>query len=287
MNIDIPLEISWGVTMNRMRIFAVVILACVMLVSVSHADSVDYTIIGPGGLTDCTFSSGSGVYQVIATLNLSAPAKALQISAPQECGGPGISWNYPVTGDPSTVLTVDFGGCITGSVTLFTAEFDVYGCCPMLLNGPSSSGAGQDSPPVLIGCDDQPRFLIPPCSASSPLLLTPAAGETGVSVTPYISWDYSFGDYCQEGLGLPIFTILYGIDPENLDQSLGTLDTPGGTLPTLEEYTQYFWRVRVWDDWGYYSGSMVNFSEIRNFTTGEAVAAERTTWGEVKSFYKK
>jgi hypothetical protein len=156
----------------------------------------------------------------------------------------------------------------------------------MLLNGPSS-GAGQDSPPVLIGCDDQPRFLIPPCSASNPLLLTPPDSALGVSLTPFMSWDYDYGDYCQEGLGLAIFTILYGTDPDNLDQSFCTLDTPWGTLPTLEPDTQYFWRVRVWDDWGYYSGSMVNFSETRSFTTRGDVPVGRTTWGEVKALYQK
>jgi hypothetical protein len=210
----------------------------------------------------------------------------LELSAPQWCGGPGISWNYPVSGDPNSLLWVDFGGCITGSVTLFTADFDVHGCCPALLNGPSTTGAGQDSPPVLIGCDDQPRFLIPPCSASSPLLLTPPDGAIDVSPTPFMSWSYDYGDYCQEGIGLATFTILYGTDPENLDQSLSTLDNRGGTLPTLQPGTQYFWRVRVLDDWAYYSGSMVNFSETRDFTTAGAVPTARTTWGEVKALYR-
>lgn len=273
--------------MKKIRVFTVFLVVCAAIVSVCHADSVDYVILGPSGLADCTFSDGTGTYYVLAaTLNLSAPVKAMELSAPQWCSGPGISWNYPVSGDPNTLLTVDFGGCISGSVTLFTAEFYVdEWCCPMLLNGPST-GAGQDGPPVLIGCDDQPRFLIPPCSAMSPPLLTPPDGATGVSLTPFMSWDYDFVDYCKEGIGLPIFTILYGTDPDNLDQSLVTLDTPQWTLPMLLPETQYFWRVRIWDDWGYYSGSMVNYSDIRDFTTAGAIPVERRTWGAVKTLYQ-
>ncbi|NIO29877.1 MAG: hypothetical protein GTO29_15135 [Candidatus Latescibacteria bacterium] len=273
--------------MKKIIVFAVVFLACTALVSVCHADSVIYVIFGPSGLADCTFSSGSGTYQVFATLNLSAPARALELSAPQWCSGPGIWWNYPASGDPNSLLTVDFGGCITGSVTLFSAEFYVDGCCPALLNGPIITPPTPDSPPILIGCDDQPRFLIPPCSATSPSLLTPTDGATDVSLTPFMSWNYAFGDYCQEGIGLPIFTIFYGTDPKNLDQSAGTLDSNQWTLPLLEPYTQYFWRVRILDDWAWYTGSMVNFSEIRNFTTGGTVPVERITWGAVKAFYQE
>lgn len=272
--------------MNTIRVFIVLSIACLALVSLCRADSVDYTIIGPTGLSDCTFGDGPGSYTVIATLTLSAAAEALEISAPPWCGGPGISWNFPVTGDPYSVLTVDFEGCIAGTVTLFTAEFDVYGCCPALLNGPNSTGGPQDSPPVLIGCDDQRRFLIPPCSATFPSLLTPADGAIEVPLEPFMSWDYSYGDYCQEGIGLAIFTILYGTDPDNLDQSFGTLDAHHGILPPLDSYTEYFWRVRVVDDWAYYTGSMVNFSETRSFTTMGTVPVETTTWGAVKALFE-
>jgi len=264
----------------------VLAMLCLAFASVSFADSVQYLVLGPYGSADCTFSAGDGSYTVYAFLDLTTPAKALEVSAQQWCTGAGILWSYPVSGDPNTVLTVDFGGCISGTVQLFEAHFDVYGCCPMLLNGPRQSSPSQSSPPVLIGCDDERRYLIPPCSAMSPVLLTPAAGETGVSPTPLLSWDYQYTDYCQEGIGLAIFTIYYGTDPNNLDQSLGTLDTHQWTLPMLQFNTQYFWQVKVWDDWGYYTGSMINFSEIRSFTTGGTIPVEHTTWGAVKAFYK-
>ncbi len=272
--------------MSSIRILMFFVMLSFAFASVSFADSVQYVVLGPSGVADCTFSAGPGSYTVFANLELTAPAKALEVSAPQSCGGTGITWSYPVSGDPNTVLTVDFGGCISGTVPLFSAQFDVYGCCPMLLNGPIESGPSQTSPPVLIGCDDERRFLIPPCSAASPSLLTPANGQTGVSPTPFLSWDYQYIDYCQEGIGLAIFTIYYGTDPDNLDQSLCTLDTPQWTLPMLDFNTQYFWRIKVWDDWAYYAGSMINFSEIRSFTTAETVPVERTTWGVVKAFYQ-
>lgn len=267
-------------------IILTVLIAVVAPGSVARADSVSYVIFDPLlQPADCTFGNGPGTYTVFVTLNLSAPAKALQCSAPPTCGGPGITWNYPVSGDPSSVLTVDFGGCISGSVTLFTAEFQVdNNCCPMLLNGPITIGPSQDSPPVLVGCDDTPRFLVPPCSANSPSLLTPPDGAT-TSLTPFMSWNYAFGDYCQEGIGLPIFTIFYGTNPSNLDQTLTTLETNEGTLPTLAPNTQYYWRVRIVDDFGWYTGSMVNFSPMWSFTTESTVQAEYTTWGAVKALF--
>lgn len=74
----------------------------------ARADSTDYLILGPSGIADCTFGE-TGSYTITATLNLSAPAKSLQTSVFATCGGTGIAWNYPVSGDPLTVLTVDFG----------------------------------------------------------------------------------------------------------------------------------------------------------------------------------
>lgn len=274
--------------MKAIRTIFLLLVACTMVTSASHADSVSYLILGPTGLADCTFSDGPGSYTVIATLDLSSPAKAMEVSAPQRCGaGFGIDWNFPVSGDPNTVLTVDFEGCIAGSVQLYTAQFDVFvGCCPALLNGPVTAGPEQTSPPVLIGCDDVRRYLIPPCSASQPQLLTPADGATGVSLTPFMSWDYEYGDYCEEGIGLAIFTIHYGVDPGNLDHSYLALDAHQGTLPMLEPETQYFWRVRVLDDWAYYSGAIINYSVIRSFTTAGAIPIERTTWGAVKALYQ-
>jgi hypothetical protein len=273
--------------MNAIRIIAVIAVACIALSPAARADSVQYLILGPDGVADCTFSGAPGVYTVYAaTLNLSAPARALEVSAPQLCDGAGITWNYPVSGDPNALLTVDFGECISGSVELFTAEFDVNGCCPALLHGPVTAGSAQDSPPVLIGCDGERRYLIPPCSAVSPSLLTPADGATGVSPTPFMSWDYPLGDYCQEGIGLYLFTINYGTDPTALDQQAVPMDATEWTLPMLEPLTQYFWRVKVWDDFAYYSGTMINFSETHSFTTAGPVPVENTTWGAVKSLYQ-
>jgi hypothetical protein len=276
--------------MSKIRVvFTVVTIlaASALFASVCFADSVTYTIFGPFfQVADCTFSEGPGSYTVFATLHLSAPARSLKVSAPPTCGGSGISWNYAVSGDPFSLLTVDFGGCISGSVQLFTAQFNVDGCCPTLINGPVVIGPSQDGPPILIGCDDTPRFLIPPCSATSPSLLTPANGAT-TPLAPFMSWNYVLGDYCQGGIGLSIFQIQYGTDPANLDQVLGTLDNTQAPLPELVPNTQYFWRVRVLDDFAWYTGSMVNFSDTWSFMTEGPVPTERTTWGAVKALYEE
>ena len=274
---------------SRLAALVLPIVFVVSAVSVCRADSVSYTILGPAGLADCTFST-PGSYQVFATLHLSSPARALKVSmGSPSCGGNGIIWSYPASGDPASELTLDFGGCISGSVPLFTAQFDVFGCCPALLRGPiTGPQPDQESPPVLIGCDNEPRYLIPPCSASSPALLTPPNGAT-VTRTPFLSWDYDYGSYCQEGIGLAVFTIQYGTDPANLNQILETLDSdsPSATLPVLLPNTQYFWRIRVWDEFAIYTGTKFNFSETRSFTTNDVVATRPATWGHVKTMYRK
>lgn len=269
--------------MNPIR--AVVISSVICAASVSHSDSVHYAILGPSGLADCTFAT-SGSYTVLASVDLSEPASALELSMPESCFGSVVTWAVPVSGDPNSLLTADFGGCVSGVVDLFTAQINVQGCCPSLLHGPVVIGPGQDSPPVLIGCGGERRFLIPPCSATSPSLLTPADGAI-VSTTPDLSWSYQYGDYCQEGIGVAAFTILYGTDADNLDQSFEALDSQQATLPALDPYTQYYWRVRVDDDFAYYSGSMVNFSATRSFTTGGPVAIRTSTWGGVKTLYRE
>jgi hypothetical protein len=143
--------------------FALVSLLVVHVPAISRADSISYIIFGASG--SCDFRAG-GSYTVIVTLNLSAPAASLKVREPYlPCDG-SVSWNYPITGG-SGERTVDFGGCISGSVTLLFAQF-TGGCCTKLLDGPWAPAPG--TPPVLIGCDNQPRFVIPPCSAPAPVL---------------------------------------------------------------------------------------------------------------------
>lgn len=274
--------------MRLMRAIAIVFVIVVALTSVCLADTVEYTILGNNGFDDCSFGNQPDTYSlVVATLHLSQPAKALQISAPDYCPGFNVSWSLPVSGDPNTLLTVDLGGCVSGSIQLFTASGTVADCCPALLNGPKVIGPSQDSPPVLIGCDDAPRYLIPPCSASEPQLLTPTDGEP-VSTSPFMSWGYNlYGDFCLEGIGVPVFTVFYGTDPGNLDQSASWLESNQGTLTGLSPQTQYFWQVRIVDEFAWYTGSMVNYSAIQSFTTDAPVPVEQATWGAVKALYRE
>ena len=252
------------------------------LASGAHADTVDYLIIGPTGYTDCTFQE-TGAYTVVASLNLTEPAKSLQFSAPMWCGGPGFTWFQTASGDVNSMVTLDFGGCVLGSLTLYTAQFNVDHCCPALMQGPQAGG--ETTPPILIGCDDTPRYVIPPCSTGEPMLTTPPDGAT-TSVTPLMSWTHSIGDYCAGLIGLTIFTVHYGTDPANLDQTYSANETPQLTLPTLAPGTQYFWQVSVWDDYAAYTGTRNNVSEIRSFTTNAAVSVEALRWSAVKVRYR-
>jgi hypothetical protein len=83
------------------------------------------------------------------------------------------------------------------------------------------------------------------------------------------------------------FTVLYGTDADHLDQPFEALDTRQATLPALDPHTQYYWRVRVDDGFASYSGTMVNFSPIRSFTTGPPLSIQPSTWGRVKSLYRE
>ena len=107
-----------------------------------------------------------------------------------------------------------------------------------------------------------------------------------MSSTPQLSWDYRFGEYCEEGIGVPAFTILYGTDPNHLDRSFEALDSHDATLPNLDPATQYYWQVRVDDHFASYSGTMVNFSPVRGFTTGAPTSIHPSTWGRVKTLYR-
>jgi hypothetical protein len=121
------------------------VLVVLAFASQAHADSVDYVIMGPSGLTDCRFLE-TGTYTVYALLNLTEPAKSLQLSAPTRCGGSGMTWNHPLSGSAGAILTVDFGECVSGTVSLFSAQFDVdMNCCPALLQGPIVSGPRENT----------------------------------------------------------------------------------------------------------------------------------------------
>lgn len=250
--------------------------------TISRADSITYSVFNGNA---CSSLPLGQFFFVSATLNLSAPAKYVRMSGPSVCGLP-VTWNYPVSG-PNNDLTVDLGGCISGSVVLYSAA-GVYGgptCCPSYFHGPHPGGVSEESPPMLIGCDDQPRYLIPPCSTGAPGLVAPADGAAA-SQTPTLSWSHAIGSYCEGGLGVPTFELYYGTSATNLNHKLSLGEQYSTTLPLLSPGTQYYWRVMVSDGVVYYTGSQANVSEIRSFTTSGPVATQPATWGMIKSMYR-
>ncbi len=279
-----------------MKRFAIAVLMLMVAVP-TLADSIDYTILGPNTdfgpatfLSDCTFPY-LGDYVITATLTLTSPANELRMSQPNMCAG-SVTWNYPVSGDPAGVLTVDLGGCTSGQFTLFTANLTVSSssCCPSLVSGPIIDGPRQDSPPVLVGCDATERFVVPPCSPAPPTPSVPANGATVYSATPTLAWTFptASGDYCFNGIGVATFTVDYGTDPSNLDRhAVFTPEAMSGMLPALEPFTTFYWRVQVIDEYGEYSGSHANVSPLFSFTTSAPVPTREATWGAIKALYSQ
>jgi hypothetical protein len=161
-----------------MKVLRVLVIAVVLIAAFSpvcRADSMRYVILGPEGLhLDCTFDT-PGTYDIYALLTLDTPAKGMEFTLPE--GYPALdqlSFQYPVSGDLETGAFMNFGNCLSGEITILFARVSVGGGnnCPWLIKGPGPYPSSQQSLPKLIGCDDVPRDIVPPCSADSPVLVS-------------------------------------------------------------------------------------------------------------------
>ena len=119
-----------------------------------------------------------------------------------------------------------------------------------------------------------------------PTNLVPADGAADVSLMPTLSWTWEAPVGCPEGIGITVFTVFLGTDPENLS-AVGPCCNEGWpeTVGPLQPYTQYFWKVRVVDEFWDCPGTHEAFSVIQSFTTAAAVPSVPTTWGRVKHLY--
>ena len=271
-----------------MKVIRALVIAVVLIAAFSPvclADSIEYVILGPYGLQpDCSFDV-YGSYQIFGSVTLDTPAKGLEFTLPEFYATVHeLNFAYPVTGDLETSAFLDFGDCLSGQIQIFSMRIEVsndWGC-PGLIRG-----VGQFLP-SLVGCDDVRRDIAPPCSAGPPDLLTPPDSATSVPLSPLLSWNWDLGaqQYCFEGLGVPVFSIEYGTDPEDLSQRIGVLENHDWTLDSLQPDTRYFWRVKIDDSFWVYAGTDFNYSEIRTFTTEGPVPVKPVTWGELKTYLK-
>lgn len=119
-----------------------------------------------------------------------------------------------------------------------------------------------------------------------PTNLVPTDGAEDVSLMPTLSWTWEAPVGCPEGIGITVFTAFLGTDPEHSSE-VGICCNEGSTetVGPLQADTQYFWKVRVVDEFWDCPGSHEAFSVIQSFTTAATVALVPTTWVRVKELY--
>ena len=120
-----------------------------------------------------------------------------------------------------------------------------------------------------------------------PANLAPPDGAQEVSLTPTLSWSWEPPVGCPEGIGIVVFTVFLGTDAADLNE-VGFCCNEGWpeTVGPLEPDTEYFWRVRVVDEFWDCPGSHVAYSVIQSFATTAAVPARRATWGRIRQLYR-
>jgi hypothetical protein len=103
------------------------------------------------------------------------------------------------------------------------------------------------------------RFITVPAPPAPPILVSPANGATGVSVTPLLNWN--------DVAGAVTYQVQLSTDPQFLSNLL--IDEPGLTTSqyqvgpgVLSGLSQYYWRVR-----GNNAGGNGNYSIVWMFTT--------------------
>jgi len=117
--------------------------------------------------------------------------------------------------------------------------------------------------------------------------LVPADGAQNVTLSPSLSWTWEPQMGCPEGIGIVVFTVTLGTDPQSLSPA-GLCCNEGWPQPVgpLEPGTQYFWQVKVVDEFRDCSGSHEALSAVQSFTTAGTVSARPPTWETVKRLYR-
>jgi hypothetical protein len=271
-------------------VVAAIILICAGLTPLAQADTFEYLVFTPatGGPYPC---QPAGEYTVFGIFNFDTPARSVELRAPlPACQFTTITGTaiYPAVGDLETGIVIEFDSCLTGSNVVFyynsgTNHDCAWGC----VEGPGGPG----TLPVVTGCDGVAREITADLScpgANPPADLLPAAGATGVSLDPTLSWTWDWTSTCQGGLGIVIYGVYLGTDPANipLEQWIHDWDQKWLDVGTLEPDTEYFWYVTSWDDAWVYPGSHSSQSPVQSFTTGPVVPTHQATWGAIKSLYK-
>jgi hypothetical protein len=272
--------------MNGKRIITLVIFLIAALSSPCLADYFYYFDLSGYSSGPCI----SGDYltvTVIGIFEFDTPAKGVRFSAPPAwnvtVGGEWVL--FPYTGDLTNGIYVDFDSCLTGEVSVFVRDVTLgsYGCLGII---EGYSGAG--SLPIVIDCNDFEYALHHQACGhpDPPYNLVPVNGAESVVLTPTLSWEWDIPGYCFEGLGLTIFSIYLGTDPENLPLMAWTDGYMQAPVGPLMPDTQYYWYIYVNDSFWEYPGSHEAETDIHTFTTEAPINAEESSWGRIKILYK-
>jgi hypothetical protein len=142
---------------------------------------------------------------------------------------------------------------------------------------------------VVTGCDDVAREFVPPCGPGAPVPVAPADSAQAAPRDPVLTleWPWAPETACNEGLGVPVFTVQYGTEPGDLEFVAGAPDAMEVTLPLLQPETRYYWRVKIDDGAWEYAGVTVNYSPVWTFVTEGSVPVKKITWGELKDMYQR
>lgn len=250
----------------------------------AHAYFILKTPQSSGG---CTVVVPPAVTAVEVWADATVPLTKARFSLPDPPVGFILSevYEFPYTGDRTTGVELDLGGCVTDSAvklaTFMVFLTDLTGqCVPWNI----------DDSPEIVDCDGIARPATTPydyefsaaadgCCAVTPACglppsnVFPLDGATNVPLDVELSWEVEFGldDFMQ---------LAIGTDPTCGDLAVyffsGNSFAPDFLLPE----TTYYW----WVSWSYFECN--GRSPTMTFTTGGTLPAETTTWGGIKSLYE-
>jgi hypothetical protein len=122
---------------------------------------------------------------------------------------------------------------------------------------------------------------------SPPVNLMPVDGATDVPLEVDLSWTWEPPVGCPEGIGITVFTVFLGTDPENLS-AVSPCCNEGWPQPVgpLDPAVTYYWQVRVVDEFHDCPFSHQAYSVIQSFTTVAPIGVETSTWSRIKALYR-
>lgn len=259
---------------------------------------------GPGAWWDTQFTCASFC---IADVKIYARSryglKSVTFSAPlpgclDVLGSQFETPHTVVAGEIATGITISFDSCLvsTQNANGYLVD-DIYigriaivlgnapGCCSWFpLPGAGSrriDGVDCDNNPVILSHQGVTFNLVWDGVCGAPSVPWGEFPSTGSEVPPgTVTLDWDCGMSAGSNLGEFRQDVWFGTDPEHL-QRIGYGAVPPYEVPNLEPERTYYWQVTGIVDFGGATGP------LWSFTTSRTTPVKATTWGSVKSLYRK